>query len=338
VQYSTLGDTGIQVSKLCLGMMSYGSPKWQRWALPYESGEHFVRRALEAGINFFDTADFYSYGVSEEILGRAVKTLTERRNIVLSTKVGLPMSAKPTDVGLSRKHLVQAVDASLRRLQTDYVDIYMLHDEDPRTPIEETMDVMVDLVKSGKVLYVGFSNLPTWKAAHAVYYGKYHLRSKPKVSQIQYNLCYREDERDMLPLCVQEKLGVMVYSPLARGWLAGNRTGASMGNKDALRAESDAKARSLYGSEQDAEILKVAAVVAGRHGVRISRVAMAWILSNPAVSSMICGVLEDAHLDEAIAALDLELNPEDLEELAGCYQAQQVKSTGLAAVLANVGK
>ncbi len=317
-------------------MMSYGDPAWQRWTLPYESGEHFVRRALAAGINFFDTADFYSFGRSEEILGEAIGKLTERRNVVISTKVGLPMGKHPTDAGLSRKHMFQALEASLRRLRTDYVDVYMIHEEDPRTPLEETMDVMAELVRSGKVLYVGFSNLPAWKAAQAVYYGKYRLGVKPKVAQVQYNLCYREDERDLLPLSIQEGLGVMAYSPLARGWLAGIRAGGALGAKDALRAQSDAKAQQLYGSAQDRAILAAASRIAARREVPVSRVAMSWVLANPnpAVSTMICGVLEDSHLDEALAALELELTHEEIDELSALYSAQPVKSTGLAAVLA----
>lgn len=338
MKYSILGDSGVVVSKLCLGMMSFGSPDWQRWTLPYEMASNFVKRALDAGINFFDTADFYSFGESEEFLGRAIQELTRRDHVVISTKVGLPMSPDKNDVGLSRKHIVTALDASLRRLKTDYVDIYMLHDEDPRTPIEETMSVMSDLVRTGKVLYIGFSNLPAWKAAHCVYFGKYSLRIMPRVAQIQYNLCYREDERDLLPMCRHEGLGVMVYSPLARGFLAGNRTSDKLSDRDALRASTDAKAHSLYGTEQDQAVLATASRIATRLGVPVSRVAMSWVLSNPSVSTIICGVLEESHLSEAVASVDLQLSQEDLEELNRCYSAQPLKTTGLNAVMANVSK
>ncbi|ARP98018.1 aldo/keto reductase [Pseudorhodoplanes sinuspersici] len=333
MKYSNLGDSGIKVSKLCLGMMSFGEREWQKWTLPSEASMHFVKRSLEAGINVFDTADFYSYGRSEEFLGNAIRSLTDRKKVVISTKAGLPMSPDQNDRGLSRKHLLDSVHESLKRLQTDYIDVFMIHEEDPFTPIEETMGVMAELVRSGKVLYVGFSNLPAWKAAHAVYFGKYACNAKPRVAQIQYNLCYREDERDLIPLCRHENLGIMVYSPLARGWLAGNRTGGALSERDALRAETDAKAHSLYGTSQDRAILNVASDIAARLNVPVARVAMSWVLSNPAISTLICGVLEDSHLDEAIAAVDLELPLEDLKKLESCYTAQATKSTGLAAVL-----
>lgn len=331
MQYAALGHTGVRVSRLCLGMMSYGSPEWQRWTLPYEAAEHFVRRGLEAGINIFDTADFYSYGVSEEILGLALKKLTRREDVVICTKVGLPMGKGVNDQGLSRLHILRALDASLRRLRTDHVDIYMIHDEDPRMPIEETIDVMADIVRSGRASYVGFSNLPAWNAAKAVFHGRYVAHAMPRVAQIQYNLCFREDERDLLPLCTSEGLGVMVYSPLARGWLAGNRAGSNaVGERDAVRAEADAKAHALYGSAHDRAILEATRKVAVRHGVSPARIAMAWVLSRPAVSTMLCGVLEDSHLDEALAALDLILSEEDIEELERDYSAQALKSTSAA--------
>lgn len=335
MHYSPLGATGTQVSRLCLGMMSYGSPDWARWTLPYDTAEHFVRRALDVGINAFDTADFYSRGLSEEILGRAIKTLTQRDQVVISTKVGLPMGDGVNATGLSRAHILRAIDASLKRLQTDYVDIYMIHDEDPRTPIEETMDVMADLVRSGKASYVGFSNLPAWKAAKATYYGKYVKHCTPRVAQIQYNLCFREDERDMLPLCAAEGLGVMVYSPLARGLLASGKPGSQPTSaRDAARLQSDVKARALYGAAQDLNVVEVARGVAERHAVPVARIAMAWVLANAAVSTMLCGVLEDSHLDEALAALDVRLTDADMAEFAACYEARPLKSTGTNLVLA----
>ena len=331
MQYSLLGQTGVPVSRLCLGMMSYGSPDWQRWTLPYDAAEHFVGRALQAGITMFDTADFYSEGASEEFLGRAIKALTKREDVIICTKVGLPMGGAATSRGLSRKHITQALDASLRRLLTDHVDVYMIHDEDPHTPIEETVDVMADVVRSGKASYVGFSNLPAWKAATAVFHGKYKAGCTPRVAQVQYNLCFREDERDMLPLCAAEGIGVMVYSPLARGWLAGNRVlSGAIGPRDAVRAQTDAKAEALYGNAQDRAILDIASAVAERHAIPVARLAMAWVLANPSVSTMLCGVLEDSHLDEALAALDVVLTPEDMAELASCYAPQALKSTGTA--------
>lgn len=334
--YSKLGATGLSVSRLCVGMMSYGSPEWQKWVLGYERAEHFVRRALDAGINFFDSADFYSLGQSEEMLGRAVSRLVDRKSVVLTTKVGLPMSKDVNDRGLSRKHVLASIDRSLKRLNTDYIDLYFLHEMDPGTPIEESVDAMESLVKAGKVLYFGISNLPPWLAAKAHYYARYNGRAPVSCVQLQYNLCYREEERDALPLCAAERIGVMVYSPLARGWLAGNRVDAGdrpLSTADALRASSDAKAQALFGSAGDKAVLNAVRAVAEARGVPPARVAMAWILSNAQVSSMICGLLEDSHLDEAIAACDVALTADERTRLEQSYTPQWPKGTGLAAVL-----
>ena len=334
--YSKLGGTGVIVSRLCVGMMSYGSPDWQKWVLGYDRAEHFVRRALDAGINFFDTADFYSLGQSEDMLGTAVSKLVDRKSVVLTTKVGLPMSAEINDRGLSRKHILASIDRSLKRLKTDYVDVYFLHEMDNGTPIEESIDAMESLVKAGKVLYVGISNLPPWHAAKATYYARYAKKLPLACVQLQYNLCYREEEREALPLCAAERMGVMVYSPLARGWLAGNRVESAarpLTGAEALRAASDAKARALFGSAADRAILDAVCFVANARGVPPARVAMAWVLANAQVSSMICGLLDDQHLDEALAACDLTLTAEEREYLERSYAPQWPKGTGLAAVL-----
>lgn len=335
MEYVTLGRSGIQVSRLCLGMMSYGLSSWQEWVLPAEAGRHFVRRALDSGINFFDTADFYSYGASEEILGQAIGSLTKRENVVISTKVGLPMQPGPNGGGLSRKHINECVEQSLRRLGTDYVDLYLLHQPDPVTPLEETLDAMHDLVRAGKVLYVGVSNYPAWLLAKAVYTFRFRNNLPITVKQLQYNLCYREDERDVMPLCDEEGLGIMVYSPLARGWLAGNRSGSDkqLTPNEIVRATTDAKAHGLYGSAGDQKVLDQLLKIAQDRGVPPGRVAMSWVLSHQRVSSMLCGVLEDAHLDEALRALALNLIPEEMAALEAPYQAQAIKDTGLKVVL-----
>lgn len=335
MKYTNLGRSGLQVSRLCLGMMSYGNASWQPWVLPARAGEHFVRRALDSGINFFDTADFYSYGASEEILGKAIAEMTSRDQVVLSTKAGLPMHPGANGGGLSRKHIRESLHQSLRRLRTDYVDVFLLHQPDPFTPLEETLEAVKDLVREGKILYFGASNFPGWMLGKATYTSRHACGLPLSVAQVQYNLCYREDERDVLPLSRDEGLGLMVYSPLARGWLAGNREGAQrvQSKNEAIRAETDAKARSLYGSDGDRAVLARLMELARRRDVPPARLAMGWVLSRPEVSSMLCGVLDDSHLDEAVLALDLVLSPDEIAFLESAYQPQAVKDTGLGAVL-----
>lgn len=335
MEYTELGRTGVTVSKLCLGMMSYGSLDWQKWVLPEKSGRHFVKRALDSGINFFDTANFYSYGESESILGGALVDYASRHDVVICTKVGLPMSSCPNGGGLSRKSVRSHVEESLKRLKTDYIDIYMLHQPDPLTPIEETLDAMHDLVREGKILYTGASNYPAWMLAKAVYSRQPTSSCSMSIAQVQYNLCYREDERDVLPLCIEEGLGVMVYSPLARGWLAGNRgrNGVTLTSSEAVRATTDAKAHNLYGNDTDKRVRDCLDHLAEERGIPPARLAMGWVLGRHGVSSMLCGASEDSHLDEALAALEIRLTDEELARLDGCYAAQPLKDTGLSAVL-----
>ncbi|CAG9263158.1 aldo/keto reductase [Paraburkholderia caribensis] len=335
MEYATLGRSGVKVSKICLGMMSYGSPDWQKWVLPKASGEHFVRRALDSGVNFFDTADFYSYGESEQILGDTISNLASRHEVVICTKVGLPMGSGVNGGGLSRKAIRSRVEDSLRRLRTDYIDIYLLHEPDPLTPLEETLDAMHDLVREGKVLYAGASNYPAWAMAKLAYASRYGYGRRWSVAQIQYNLCYREDERDVLPLCDSEGMGVMVYSPLARGWLAspGTTNASAMSAEELKRLETDLKARSLYGNDSDIAVRACLAKLAERRGVSMSCLAMSWVMSRPSVTSMLCGVLQDKHLDEAIAALELKLTADEILELNAAYRPQALKDTGLGAVL-----
>ncbi|EIF32029.1 putative oxidoreductase, aryl-alcohol dehydrogenase like protein [Burkholderia sp. Ch1-1] len=335
MEYATLGRSGVQVSRLCLGMMSYGSPDWQKWVLPADAGEHFVRRALDSGINFFDTADFYSYGESERVLGDAIAKLTSRHDVVVCTKVGLPMDGGVNGGGLSRKAIRSRVEDSLRRLRTDYVDIYLLHQPDPLTPVEETLDAMHELVREGKVLYAGASNYPAWAMAKLAYASRYVHRSRWSVAQVQYNLCYREDERDLLPLCDAEGIGVMVYSPLARGWLAsaGPEDVSAMSGLELKRLETDRKAHSLYGNETDTAVRACLAVLAAKRGIPMARLAMSWVLSRPTVTSLLCGVLQDNHLDEALAALEVKLSAEEIAELDAAYRPQVLKDTGFGAVM-----
>lgn len=340
MKYTRLGKTGVEVSRICLGMMSFGSAQWQPWVLPGTEAEGFVRAALDHGINFFDTADFYSLGASEEALGGAIATLTDRNQVVLATKVGLPMlpfgedGPAPNDGGLSRKHIFRSVDDSLRRLGTDYIDLYQLHRPDPATPVEETVDALRDLIRSGKVLYVGATNYAAWQLAKVVYDGRYRADLAFTGVQVQYNLAYREDARDLIPLCVAEGIGCIGYSPLARGWLAGNRRdSATLTAREEKRASSDAKARALYGAAADVRALEVLCQIADQRGTPPSRIAYAWILAHPFISSVLCGPLELSHLEDAVASVDVELTEAEFDALTACYEPREVKDDALGAVI-----
>src|SRR5258705_9280848 len=249
MDYTRLGKTGLKVSRICLGCMTYGTPSWREWVLDEESSRSFIRRALELGINFFDTADMYSRGVSEEILGRALRDFAKRDEVVIATKVRYPMGDGPNDQGLSRKHVFDAIDASLRRLGIDYVDLYQIHRIDPETPIEETLEALDDLVRAGKVRYIGASSMHSWQFAKSLYLADLHGWTRFVSMQNHYNLAYREEEREMLPFCREEGIGVIPWSPLARGFLAGNRRGAERG--DTVRARTDDFAHKLYYAESD---------------------------------------------------------------------------------------
>nr|WP_319563663.1 aldo/keto reductase [uncultured Rhodoferax sp.] len=335
MHYRTLGASGLRVSRICLGMLSYGSTNFQPWLLGEEDGRRFVRMALDLGINFFDTADFYSSGESEVILGRAIGSFVERSQVVISTKVGLPLRDGPNEGGLSRKHIFEAVDASLKRMNTDYVDLLQMHTCDTVTPIEETLAALDDVVRAGKALYVGGSNFPAWRLAKGVYHARYRGLAPISCMQLQYNLAYREEEREMLPFCEAEGVGVTAYSPLARGLLAGNRAdgaGAAVSDKERARAQSDRKGQHLYGSETDWAIANRLRQVAEQLGVSPARLATAWVASKPVVSSIILGALEDHHLSEACAALDLKLDADVLRALEEPYVAQTVKDEGFQQV------
>src|SRR5664279_225538 len=283
MEYTRFGNTGIKVSRICLGTMTYGEPtdRWP-WALNEEQSRPFIRKALELGINFFDTADIYSYGASEEVLGCALKDFARRDEVVLATKVFNPMGTGPNEKGLSRKHIFSAIDASLRRLETDYVDLYQIHRWDYETPIEETMEALHDVVKSGKARYIGASSMYSWQFAQAQYIADQCGWTKFVSMQPHYNLLYREEEREMLPLCVDQGVGVIPWSPLARGRLA------RPWDTPTVLSPTDEFAKSLY-LEQDRDIVEAVAAVAAARGVPQATVALAWLLQQPVVTAPIVG-------------------------------------------------
>ncbi len=323
MEYCNLGSTGLKVSRLCLGTMTYGSSSWRDWILNEEESRPFIRRAIESGINFFDTADMYSLGESEAVLGRALKDFGPPRDqLVIGTKVFNPMGENPNQRGLSRKHIMHAIDDSLRRLGTDYVDLYSIHRFDPSTPIEETLEALTDVVRSGKALYIGASSMFAWQFAKMLYKSDRHGYSRFVVMQNHYNLVYREEEREMLPLCRDEGIAVTPWSPLARGFLAGNRSAQSGG--DTKRAKTDGWARDLYYRESDFLVVDKVTEIAERREVSNTQVALAWLLQQPGVTSPIVGASKMNHLDEAIAAVDLRLEDEELAALAQPYHPHPV--------------
>jgi len=318
MDYVTLGRTGLKVSKLCLGTMTYGDPGWRSWVLPEDAGRPFIKRALEYGINFFDTADMYSIGASEEILGRAVRDFARRDDVVVATKVFHPMSADPNDRGLSRKHIMSSIDGSLRRLGTDYVDLYQIHRWDPETPIEETLLALHDVVRAGKARYIGASSMWSWQFATALHTADRNGWTRFVSMQNHYNLVYREEEREMLPLCRAEGIGVIPWSPLARGFLAGNRRAADKG--DTERARTDDFAHRLYYADSDFRIVDQVVAVARERGVAAAQIALAWIVQQPGVTAPIVGASKMEQLDQAVAALDITLSPEELRRLEEPYE------------------
>ncbi len=317
----SLGRTGLKVSKLCLGTMTYGDPAWRSWVLTEDAGRPFIKRALEYGINFFDTADMYSNGVSEEILGRAVRDFATRDHVVIATKVFYPMSTNPNDRGLSRKHILSAIDASLRRLGTDYVDLYQIHRWDPDTPIEETLLALHDVVRAGKARYIGASSMWAWQFTTALQLAGRHGWTRFVSMQNHYNLVYREEEREMLPLCEAEGIGVIPWSPLARGFLAGNRRDKA----DTERARTDDIAHRLYYAESDFRIVDQVAALARERGVSSAQIALAWVLHKPGITAPIVGASKMEQLDQAVAALDLTLSAEDLRRLEDPYEPHTIR-------------
>ena len=322
MQYVRLGRQGVKVSRLCLGMMSYGSSQWRDWVLDEDASRPFIRRALELGINFFDTADMYSLGISEEVTGRALRDFAQRDEVVIATKVFYPMGEGPNQGGLSRKHIMEAIDASLRRLGTDYVDLYQIHRWDPETPIEETIEALHDVVKAGKALYIGASSMYAWQFARALFTADQHGWTRFISMQNHYNLVYREEEREMIPLCIDQGVAVIPWSPLARGFLAGNRTRDRQG--ETARSRSDSFAHSMYYQDNDFDTVDRVVKLAAQRGVSPAQIALAWILHKPGITSPIIGATKMHHLDEAVAAVDLQLSTEEMAFLESDYQPHPI--------------
>ena len=322
MDYVRLGSTGLKVSRICLGMMTYGTPAWHPWTLDEAASRPFVKHALERGVTFFDTADMYSRGVSEEVTGRALKDFATRDQVVVATKVCLPMRDGPNDKGLSRKHLLDGIDASLRRLGMDYVDLYQIHRFDYDTPIEETMRTLDDIVRSGKVRYIGASSMYAWQFSKMQATAERNGWTKFVSMQNHVNLIYREEEREMMPLCRAEGVGMIPYSPMARGFLAGDRR--KQGGGDTTRANSDKLAAKFYFADADFAIADRVGELAARKGVSRMKIALAWVLSRPGVTAPIVGASKLPHLDDAIDALEVKLSGEDCTFLEELYQPHPV--------------
>jgi aryl-alcohol dehydrogenase (NADP+) len=322
MDYVRLGQTGLKVSRLCLGCMSYGSSKWRPWVLDEDASRPFIRGALELGFNFFDTADVYSLGESERVVGAALKELARRDEVVIATKVRGAMGGDVNAQGLSRKHIMASIDASLTRLQTDHVDLYQIHRYDYETPIEETIEALHDVVKAGKARYVGASSMYAWQFMNMLAVARARGLTQFVAMQPQYNLIYREEEREMLPLCQAQGIGVIPWSPLARGFLAGGRPAPGQG--DTERARTDELSNRMYYREADFKIVDAVTEIARAHEVPNMQVALAWVLRHPAVTSPIIGATKPHHLDDAIAALSVKLSDEDVERLRKLYKPKPI--------------
>jgi aryl-alcohol dehydrogenase-like predicted oxidoreductase len=322
MKYIRLGSSGLQVSRICLGMMSYGDPASRAWHLDEDAAEPIVRRAVEAGVTFFDTADMYSGGVSEEITGRLLaKLFPQRDDYVLATKVYFPMGSAPTDRGLSRKHILAGIDASLNRLGTDYVDLYQIHRWDYETPVEETMEALHDVVRAGKARYIGASSMYAWQFAKAQHTAQTAGWTRFVSMQNHYNLVYREEEREMIPLCLDQGVGAIPWSPLARGLLAGTRD--RDGQRHTVRAGTDPLADDLY-SDADFDVVDAVRAVADERGLPPAQIALAWLLGKPVVSAPIIGATKLRHLDDAMAAVDVTLTEAEVARLEAPYQPHPI--------------
>jgi 1-deoxyxylulose-5-phosphate synthase len=322
VKYVRLGASGLKVSRICLGMMSYGDRSEREWHLEEDAATPLLRRAVEAGVTFFDTADMYSDGMSEQITGRLLASHFSRRDEdVLATKVYFPTGPGPNDRGLSRKHILAAIDASLRRLGTDHVDLYQIHRWDHETPIEETMGALHDVVRTGKARYIGASSMYAWQFAKAQHVAEAAGSSRFTSMQNHYNLVYREEEREMIPLCLDQGVGVIPWSPLARGLLAGSRRRG--GQRLTVRAGTDPLADSMY-DDADFDVVDVVRAIGDERGVPPARVALAWLLGKPAVSAPIVGATRLQHVDDAIAAVDLTLSDDEVARLEAPYRPHTV--------------
>ncbi|HEX7282043.1 MAG TPA: aldo/keto reductase [Vicinamibacterales bacterium] len=322
MDYVRLGSTGLKVSRLCLGTMTYGTPAWRPWVLDEQASRPFIKSAIEHGINFFDTADMYSRGVSEEVVGRALKDYAKRDAIVVATKVFYPVEEHANSRGLSRKHIMSAIDASLRRLGMDYVDLYQIHRFDPNTTIEETLEALHDVVKAGKARYIGASSMYAWQFAKMVYTQRFHGWTQFVTMQNHYNLVYREEEREMMPLCLDQGIGLIPWSPLARGFLAGNRR---RGTKDATTRERyDEFGHGLYYADTDYDIADRVVAVAKEKGVLPIQVALAWVIQQPGISAPIIGASKLEQLDQLIDGTSIRLTADECRFLEERYQPHPV--------------
>ncbi|HYK29633.1 MAG TPA: aldo/keto reductase [Streptosporangiaceae bacterium] len=317
MKYVNLGSTGMRVSRVCLGMMSYGNDSERQWVLDEAAAEPIVKAAVEGGITFFDTADTYSGGASEVATGRLLPKFLGRDQFVVATKVFMPMGPGQNDRGLSRKHIMSAVDASLRRLNMDYVDLYQIHRWDYHTPIEETMHALHDVVQAGKARYIGASSMHAWQFAKAQYTADGHGWTRFVSMQNHYNLIYREEEREMIPQCIDQGVAVIPWSPLARGVLAGNR--GRGGERHTVRAGSDPFGDSLYNTDADFDVAERCAELSAGRGVQSAQVALSWLLHRPGVTAPIVGATKLGHLHDALAGEQLELTAEDMKRLEEPY-------------------
>jgi 1-deoxyxylulose-5-phosphate synthase len=322
MDYVNLGRSGLKVSRICLGMMTYGSSSWRDWVLDEAESRPFIRRALDLGINFFDTADAYSAGVSEEVTGRVLLDYVDRQEVVIATKVFFHIDKGPNGGGLSRKHIMEGIDNSLRRLGTDYVDLYQIHRWDYATPIEETMEALHDVVKAGKALYIGASSMYAWQFAKAQHTADRHRWTRFVSMQNHLNLVYQEERREMLPLCNDQGVGVLPWSPLARGFLAGNRTREEA--TPTTRAKSDAFAHDMYYQPEDFDVVDQVVALAQERGVTPAQIALAWLLHLPGVTAPIVGASKMHHLEEAVAAVEVELSAGDMKQLEEPYRPHRV--------------
>ena len=336
MEYINLGRTGLKVSRICLGMMTYGTSQWRPWVLDEADARPIVQRAVELGVNFFDTADMYSAGASEELTGKFLREFTRREEVVLATKVFFPVDLafqggfamstppRPNTIGLSRKHIFEAVEASLKRLGVDYIDLYQIHRWDPETPIEETMEALHDLVKSGKVRYIGASSMWAWQFSKAQYTAQANGWSRFITMQNHYNLMYREEEREMIPLCRDLGVALIPWSPLARGFLAGNRTPDDADSGRTARAKSDEYARKMYYREDDFAVVNRLSELAERRAESNARIGYAWLLHQPGLAAPIVGASKIAHIEEAVAATEVKLSPEEIQFLNEPYKPHPV--------------
>jgi aryl-alcohol dehydrogenase (NADP+) len=317
-----LGRTGLQVSRIALGCMTYGDPAWRPWVLDEATARPHFRRALEAGINFFDTANMYSRGASEEVTGRLLREMGRRDELVIATKVFYRTGEGPNLRGLSRKHVLAACEDSLRRLGTDFIDLYQIHRWDGATPIEETLGALDSLVRAGKVRYLGASSMAAWQLAKALSVSERRGLARFVSMQNHYNLAYREEEREMVPLCIEEGLGVIPWSPLARGFLTGSRS--RQNPRTTPRAQADPFADELYFEEEDFQVLDALLDVSRERGAKPAQVALAWLLSVPGVAAPILGASKLEHIDDAVAALEIRLSEEEIQRLEAPYRPHRV--------------